>query len=49
MKVTRDNAGALLLIRQAIPCILDCKNVLLKEISQDVSAGNSTHFAGETK
>jgi hypothetical protein len=26
MRVTRDNAGALLLLRQALPCILPCEN-----------------------
>ena len=49
MRVTGDNAGALLLLRQAIPCILHCENRCGEKFLKMFLLEVFNHFAGETK
>jgi hypothetical protein len=49
MRVTGDNAGALLLLRQAIPCILHCENRCGEKFLKMFLLEIFNHFAGETK
>jgi hypothetical protein len=49
MRVTGDNAGALLLLRQAIPCILHCENRCGEKFLKTFLLEIFNHFAGETK
>jgi hypothetical protein len=47
--VTGDDAGALLLLRQAIPCILHCENRCGEKFLKMFLLEIFNHFAGETK
>jgi hypothetical protein len=49
MRVTGDDAGALLLLRQAIPCILHCENRCGEKFLKMFLLEIFNHFAGETK
>jgi hypothetical protein len=49
MRVTRDDAGAHLLLRQAIPCILHCENRCGETFLKMFLLEIFNHFAGETK
>jgi hypothetical protein len=51
MRVTGDNAGALLLLllRQVIPCILHCENRCEEKFLKMFPLEIVNHFAGETK
>jgi hypothetical protein len=49
MRVTGDNAGALLLLRQAIPFILHCDNRCGEKFLKMFLLEIFNHFAGETK
>jgi hypothetical protein len=49
IRVIGDNAGALLLLRQAIPCILHCENQCGEKFLKMFLLEIFNHFAGETK
>jgi hypothetical protein len=49
MRVTGDNEGALLLLPQAIPCILHCENRCAEKFLKMFLLEIFNHFAGETK
>ena len=49
MRVTGEDAGALLLLRQAIPCILHCENRCGEKFLKMFLLEIFNHFVGETK
>jgi hypothetical protein len=49
LKVTGDNAAALILLQQAIPCILHCANQCDEKILKMFLLEVFNHFAGDVK